>query len=1114
MGKDVISVQDKKLLAFYSEMNARCKEKLYALKRCWLNVAEPLPYNKGERLPISKIDSVYPIRSIFYSDRVAHTQVVYELMSAMHSWVMTNASYRQSVIFLISGKAEGISLLANTTALAHDGKKSLQASFPGVAFGDPCPLAPFFENMQRGGIVTGIPAFSENEHEQLYSLDVLLRGLRGKKFTILISGVPCDEKEIQEWLDKTRKAISANHECIKSNISRQFGEGTSKTLGASFTTFGALMSALTNAHSEAKTTAHTVGNSLGGNYQVGVGDVASVGANYSVSYAYTVAKSIADSVANTAGNAAGSAVGVNYSVTKMQNKSHANTLERLNQFAEAYELALNEKETRLQNALAEGAWRSLTYVLAENDDDFRFASSLLKSCLTAHFDVYEPFRIIPLGNVSSDWGSTVYNLPEVTIGGQRKTLETILTSSEFASLMSLPSESQPGIEIRETPRFSVTAEMPNGEKIEIGRVCDREVVTNNKMSISSADLTAHTLVAGLTGMGKSTTIRHILSEASVPFLVIEPAKSEYRNMFVEEEHVRVFTAGDEDILPIRINPFELPPNDSLHSHIDSLNSILNAAFPMEGPMAALVEQGLVRAYLDAGWDVVIGKAPDNNKIPTMDDFYVALETTIDEQHFKGDYGCNIKSALLARINSLRIGPRGRLFNSEIPFDVKELLSKPTVIEMRKVGSDETKAFLSGLLLLRIYKFFEQKGFNEGLLNILVVEEAHRLFRKSSDKGNSLVGNNTAHQSVQLFENMLAEVRAYGLGIIIADQLPLRLSDGAVKNTNLKIIHRLGALEDAVAMGRSMGLDEKRSAFICRMKRGEALVHCSSVSEPVHVKVTFRKSDAGEYLSDESLKQSHPKEKASECRPAYFDAARNQIEARKPRKLERVADACLFSILMTPGCKKEKWDYIWNTCVSKEIPDLGKQAGVSVSMNMATHLLHSAVLLLLKGKRFIMGNEPGSMTTILEVWDSVLLPDGHLNAERLRVLRELLRSDELVRHANMPPWLPNDFHSAQRHYLEARQMAAAIKIKLRDDLLMAELRNENKLSNACRKVCKAILERTIRDVDVCGETLYDFTFAVMIALLNCVRPVGCTKREYLGKVKQMIETCYQENRGSK
>lgn len=1098
--KDLFTDQDQKLLAFYTETNQQCQKRLNSLKRNWLSVAGTVSYSKSTNTLYKKIDKVYPIHSIYYSDRIAHSQVVYELMSSMRSWVVANASKKNSILFIVSGDAEKITLLANSDSADH-GKDYLEAAFPGIVFGDPCSYSPYVDNYRRGGIVSGIPAYSYNEHEQLYSLDALLRGLRGKRFSLVIIGSPCSEDDISQVLSSIRNDIGTNHENILLNVTKQFGEGTSKTLGGSLTSFGALMSSLTASSSFSTTTANTVGGNMGVSAPIpGTPFMASLG----VMAAHTVANTVTAGLASTYGNALGGALGVNYSVTKMQNRSHANSLERLNQFASAYEAALEEYETRLKNALAEGAWRTLTYVLADNDEDFKFTSSLYQSCLTAHFDVYEPFRIVPLGNVSSDWQSTILSIPEVNVAGQKRPLDTLLTSSEFASLMSLPSESHPGIEIRETPRFCIAPDCSPGKTIEMGHVCDREVETSGIMSLALKDLTAHTLVAGLTGMGKSTTIRHILSHAGLPFLVLEPAKSEYRNMSIGGNPIRIFTAGDEAVLPLRINPFELPNGDSLHSHIDSLAAILNAAFPMEGPMAALLEQGLVRAYREAGWDVVSGKAPVNNKIPSMDSFYTALETVIDEQHFQGDYGCNIKSALLARINSLRMGPRGRLFNSELPFNVADLLARPTVIEMKKVGSDETKAFLSGLLLLRIYKFFEQKGNSETLSHLLVVEEAHRIFRKTADKGNSLVGNNTTHRSVELFENILAEVRAYGLGIIIADQMPLRLSDGAIKNTNLKIIHRLGALEDAVAMGGSMGLSEERSAFICRMKPGEALVHCSALCEPVHVKVSYSPPRTGNAITDDYLKKTMVRIQASERRPPYFDATLTALEETAPRALEQIADSFLFTIQMIPAVKKERWNYAWNECVTKLLPDLVKKAELPLSNELAGHLLHSAVLRLLKGKRFISDKQPSLLTLMISKWDAALPDELHLDLEKVREVRQMFIADELVQSINMPGWLPQEYPSAKRYYLEARQMAAAIIAEIPS--VLPAIRS-NKLSEACQQVATVILDRAVHGIDVRGATLEDFTFAVMLALLNKVRPDGCTRSEYLAKLQNIIQTCY-------
>lgn len=1105
MVKDILGEQDANLFKFYTQTNETCRKSLQKLRRSYLNIKGSTPYSLGEKLPVITKGKIHQLKSIFYSDKLAHSQVVYELMTAMRAWVVANANNKQSIVFIIKGSASEITIFANTEA-EYNNRESLEAAFPGITFGDnSLSISDITTGMKRGGIITGIPAFTDNEHEQLYSLDRFIRGLRGKNFTLIISGNPYKESELDELLADTRKEIGANHELIKRNISKQFGEGTARTLGGSFTSFGALMEALTNSTTEAKTKALTVGGHYSKTKGINIGCF-SESTTKGLSIAGTIATTLAETSAKTSGQTIGSAMGVNYSVTKMQNKSHSNTLERLNQFAEAYEEALLEHQARLKSAIAEGGWRTVTYLLAENDEDFKYAASLFNSCLTAHFDAYEPFRIIPLANVSSDWTTTISTIPEISVAGSRISLATTLTSSEFSSLMSLPTESYPGVEIRSTPRFSVTPTHVADKAIPIGNICDREVMLQNKFAISENDLNAHTLVAGLTGMGKSTTIREILRKISVPFLIIEPAKSEYRNMSIDDKNIRVYTAGDENVLPLRLNPFEVSAGDTLHSHIDAIAAILNAAFPMEGPMSALIEQGLVKAYQCAGWDVTIGKAPDNGAIPTMDSFYDALSETIEEQKFQGDYGANIKSALLTRINSLRIGPRGRLFNSEMPFNVENLLSEPTVIEMKKVGNDETKAFLSGLILLRIYKYLEMRGSSNKLCNLLVIEEAHRMFRRAESNNNSLVGNNTTHHAVEIFENIMAEVRAYGLGIVIAEQLPLRLSDGAVKNTNLKIIHRLGALEDAILMGGSMGLNANDSSFICRMKPGEAIAHSASMSEPSHVKISFTESSNSDIISDAKLREKNPRMQASENRPVHFDEIRIRIEKECPRELERLADKFLFTIMMLPISKKEKWNYAWNECITNEVQVIAKKIKLNIDTTMAAHLFHAAVMALLKSKRVISEAAPLVLVRITQAWDISLTDMLKLKADKIQEIRENFTSEEVYTATMLPSWLPKKYPSIKKLYPEAKQMAAAIKA---NNASIQQYFDSGDINNATSIITRFILDRTIKQIDVKGETLVSFAFATSIALLNWIRPPYCTTQEYLAKIENAIELNFQE-----
>ena len=1084
--KDIITREDEKFLALYNELNEQAKESLAKLRRDWLSeLPGSSTFEDGAELAANKSGTFIRIKSIFYSDQLEHDQVVHDLMTAMQSWAKQEAECRNGISFVICGTSLAVELYAGVEDAAHH-RPSLEAAFPGVLFGDETPLAPLVRNLTRGGVITGVPAVSDNEHEPLYSLDRFLRGMRGKTFTLLVSGASMSESEINQRLDEIRRLVGENHDRIKNNIQKQYSESIANTIGTSATGFGAIaqlprwgmLAGIVRPLSSAV-------NLLGGNWNPA-----------------------------TAALTGGGAVGVNYSHTRTRGQTYSNSLERLNRFAEAYEEALKEEEERLVRAQSEGAWRSVAFLLAKDDDTFRFAASMFKTALTERFDAHEPFRIVPLANRSDDWSGVVSSIPQTLDGDE---LGTILTSSEFASLMCLPAESHPGVDIRSTRRYSVNPEtLYDKPDIVLGALCDREVAIANEFGITTADLRAHTLVTGLTGMGKSTTIREILSQADVPFLVLEPAKSEYRNLRIGGQPIRVYTAGDESVVPLRINPFELSldDGDTVHSHIDALGAILNSAFPMEGPMAALVEQGLVRAYENAGWDIASGAPPTSGAVPTMDSFYNDLAAVIDEQKLSGDYGSNIRGALLTRINSLRIGPRGRLFNSETPFDVKELLSRPTVIEMRKVGNDESKAFLMGILMLRIYKHFESLGESENLKNLLVLEEAHRVFKRESGKNNTLVGNNTAQHAVEIFENILSEVRAYGLGIVIADQLPLRLSEGAIKNTNLKIAHRLGAREDAEEIGGSMGLDPEHSAFLNRLKVGEALVHCSSLSEPVHVRVNKRLNSVGQEVSDAEL-GAVERPNATDRRPAHFDQLRNKVEREAPRELERLADRYLTSVLVVAGTgKEEKWNHIWMECLSEELPRIAGRAKISLPCGeMGAHLLHGAVYALLKSKKYLSEYAPRKRDEILKLWNQSLSPGGITpDAVSVKEVRKsLLKSDELRKRVIMPTWLDCPPEAVVGFYSEAKQTAAAIRVAEAVWQPIVEAFQRGDLTAAINSIVKATDAFFVPKLDLRGDTLVSFDMAVCIAVLDSLNVPGRSKPETLGAISQILQTlCGKES----
>ena len=101
--------------------------------------------------------------------------------------------------------------------------------------------------------------------------------------------------------------------------------------------------------------------------------------------------------------------------------------------------------------------------------------------------------------------------------------------------------------------------------------------------------------------------------------------------------------------------------------------------------------------------------------------------------------------------------------------------------------------------------------------------------------------NPAGKAVEFFTNMLAEIRAYGQGFIIADQIPNKLAPEALKNTNLKIMHRIVATDDRDSMGGAMNLDDIQKRHVTALGTGRALVYAEKMEQPYHLAVMYDKS---------------------------------------------------------------------------------------------------------------------------------------------------------------------------------------------------------------------------------------------------------------------------------
>ena len=420
--------------------------------------------------------------------------------------------------------------------------------------------------------------------------------------------------------------------------------------------------------------------------------------------------------------------------------------------------------------------------------------------------------------------------------------QTIINSDQLGVLSALPMKEYPGyyidnyveFDVSNRPRYKIEEPIPIGEIVHAGRSTQMKI--DNVYAIEKNDYTRHCLIIGITGGGKTNTSKSLLRtlwcqppEKRIPFLVIESAKREYwelRNLD-QFEDLMVYTLGSEDperAVRYRLNPFETLPGISLQSHIDLLLATFKTAFEMYPPMPYVLESAVYEVYKDRGWDIVTNKNKFGFTLyPTLSDLYDKIGYIVSNMGYDKEVASNIRSALEARINSLMIGGKGAMLNTSRSVPIESLLSYPTVLELEDIGDDETKSFVIGILLVQLYEYrkYQKDKINgaKKLQHILMVEEAHRLLKNVSESANP-----TQAKSVEFFCNMLAEIRTYGQGIFIADQIPTKLAPDTIKNTNLKVVHRTVAREDRETIGQAMNMSEDQIEYLSSLPRGFAAVY--------------------------------------------------------------------------------------------------------------------------------------------------------------------------------------------------------------------------------------------------------------------------------------------------
>ena len=434
----------------------------------------------------------------------------------------------------------------------------------------------------------------------------------------------------------------------------------------------------------------------------------------------------------------------------------------------------------------------------------------------------------------------------LTVNGENIKVEnsSLLSSKELAMLLSLPHKSVPGFPVVE--HVSLAKEViRNNEsvmkrKVSLGCIFDLgKVHTENHVKLDVKSLTQHVFVTGSTGCGKSETIYKLISETKqvgAKFLVIEPAKGEYKNVFGD---VNVFGTNPLIMPLLRINPFSFPVGVHVLEHIDRLTEIFNVCWPMYSAMPAVLKKAMLDAYESCGWDLRLSVnrlSQGEDVYPSFLDLFLSLEKVITESAYSEEVKSNYSGALLTRVESLTNGLNGEIFSvNELSNMV--LFDENCIIDLSRVGSQETKSLIMGILIMRLseYRMTGANTPNSALKHLTVLEEAHNILKRVSTE-QSQEGSNMAGKSVEMITNAIAEMRTYGEGFVIVDQSPTSVDKAAIKNTNTKIVMRLPDEDDRKVSGKAAGMNDKQIDEIAKLPTGVAVVYQNDWVSPVLCKI--------------------------------------------------------------------------------------------------------------------------------------------------------------------------------------------------------------------------------------------------------------------------------------
>ena len=478
-------------------------------------------------------------------------------------------------------------------------------------------------------------------------------------------------------------------------------------------------------------------------------------------------------------------------------------------------------------------------------------------------------------------------------------LKQIITARELRSIFKLPIDdgrtigidSKKSLIVREKLNESIISE-GNFKVGVIKNAAKNGLNAGAHAGIPLNQFTKHGLIVGMPGSGKTNFSLGLLLQFwknfGIPFLAIEPTKTEYRSLIDAIPELQIFTPGKNSLSPFVINPFIPPKGVTVESYTPSLAAAFKASFSMPNPLPDIFLGAINDCYTEYGWKKSSTVEDPDIELFGMYEFIRVFKKNIEHSNYKGESKANIESAGIVRLVSL-IEQNSNIYDTIHTIPIEDLLRNPTVLELNAINNKEQKSLIMALMLILFCVYTKNNVSGDGKLkNVLLIDEAHVLLGHSGPAGADSADSQGS--TVETLEDLIKEIRSYGTSIIIADQSPTSVGKEIVANTDVKIMFKLVEKDNKDAVRTATNMSDLNYELLGRLGVGEALLHFGKLDNHLQISTynVHDKADIRDVILDKDL----------EGKVHYWDHHQELLMAHRECKYNGECKGCCDQELRT------------------------------------------------------------------------------------------------------------------------------------------------------------------------------------------------------------------------